>query len=69
MDFHGFDKAGLKVLVLSRKNDEKIHVGDNITITILAITGNRVKLGIDAPKEITILRSELRPDKQIEGEI
>jgi carbon storage regulator len=48
------------MLVLTRKVDEQIIVGDNITITVVAIQGNRVKLGIQAPSNVTILRSELQ---------
>jgi len=47
------------VLVLSRKPGEKLMIGDNIVITILAINGNRVRVGIEAPKEIPVLRSEV----------
>jgi len=48
------------VLILTRKTDEAIVISDDITITVLEISGERVKLGIVAPKEITILRMELR---------
>jgi len=48
------------MLVLSRKQEEKIVVGDNITITVLKIRGNTVRLGIDAPREVSVVRGELR---------
>lgn len=48
------------MLILTRKTDEAIVISDDITITVLEISGERVKLGIVAPKEITILRMELR---------
>lgn len=47
------------MLILTRKLNESIVIDDNITMTIFGINGNSVKLGIDAPKEIMILRKEL----------
>jgi carbon storage regulator len=52
------------MLVLGRKTDESLIVGSDIVITILGIEGDRVKVGINAPKHITILRSEVR-DRQL----
>jgi carbon storage regulator len=48
------------MLVLGRKTDESLLVGNDIVITILSIEGDRVKVGINAPRDITILRSEVR---------
>ena len=47
------------MLVLTRKLQEQIQIGDNITITILRVKGNSVRVGIDAPREIRVVRSEL----------
>ena len=47
------------MLVLSRKTDESIRIGDDIEVTVVSVRGNRVKLAISAPKEIPIQRSEL----------
>ena len=47
------------MLVLSRQVDESIIVNDNIIITVLAIEGDRIKIGIKAPRDIPILRQEL----------
>ncbi len=47
------------MLILKRKVDEAIKINRNITIKVLEINENQVKLGIDAPREIEILRSEL----------
>ncbi|HET6424735.1 MAG TPA: carbon storage regulator [Planctomycetaceae bacterium] len=46
------------MLVLSRKAEEQIVVGNEVRITVLSVRGNRVRLGIEAPDEMTILRSE-----------
>ena len=47
------------MLVLSRQRDESIVIGDNIVITIVDIRGDKVRLGIDAPKEIPVHRQEV----------
>lgn len=47
------------MLVISRKTSESILIGDNIEIIISDISNDKVKLAINAPKEITILRKEL----------
>ncbi|MFQ5730476.1 MAG: carbon storage regulator CsrA [Planctomycetaceae bacterium] len=47
------------MLVLSRKKDEKIIIGDNITVMVIEIRGDKVRLGIDAPKEISVHRQEV----------
>lgn len=47
------------MLVLSRKIGERIHIGDNITIEIRRVAGNRVTLALDAPRTVRILRGEL----------
>jgi carbon storage regulator len=47
------------MLVLSRKPGEKVFIGDKITITIVEVKGNRVRVGIDAPDSVPILRAEL----------
>jgi carbon storage regulator len=49
------------MLVLTRKQAERIQIGDNITLTVLRIDGNKVRIGIDAPTDVPIQRSELRP--------
>lgn len=52
------------MLVLSRKVNERIKIGDNIEIVVVAVTGDQVRLGIEAPKDIKILRSEVYEEVQ-----
>ena len=47
------------MLVLARKENEAIHIGENIIIKVVSVENGVVKLGIDAPKEIQIVRNEL----------
>lgn len=48
------------MLVLQRKIGESILIGDEVTVTILSVDGARVRVAVDAPKYIQILRSELK---------
>ena len=47
------------MLVLTRSKDESIMIGDGVIITVVDIRGDKVRLGIDAPKETVILRREI----------
>lgn len=47
------------MLVLSRKKNESIVIGDNITIVVVDIRGDKVRLGVDAPKEVPVHRQEV----------
>ena len=47
------------MLVLSRKKDESIIINDHIRVTIVEIRGDKVRLGIDAPKDVTVHRREV----------
>lgn len=47
------------MLVLTRKTQEKIQIGDSITITILKVHGRSVKVGIEAPRDVRVVRAEL----------
>jgi carbon storage regulator len=49
------------MLVLSRKLGEKICIGDNIQITVVDVERGKIRLGIDAPRDVPIYRSELLP--------
>ncbi len=57
------------MLVLSRKKNEKIRIGDDITIAVVEIYGDKVRLGIEAPKEVPVHRQEVyEAIKKQEGE-
>ena len=47
------------MLVLTRRTDESLVINDNIVVKILAIEGDKVKIGIDAPRNIPIMRNEI----------
>ena len=47
------------MLVLTRKRKEEIRINDDITIVVVEIRGDKVRLGIDAPKDVTIHRQEV----------
>lgn len=47
------------MLILSRKTDQQIKIGENITITIIDIKGDQVKIGVEAPKDVKVFRQEV----------
>lgn len=49
----------VQMLVLSRKKDEKIMIGDSITLMVIEIRGDKVRLGIEAPKDVAVHREEV----------
>jgi carbon storage regulator len=49
------------MLVLSRRESERIRLGDSIVVTVIRVVGDRVRLGIEAPSNVLVLRDELEP--------
>lgn len=49
------------MLVLSRKERERIRLGDSIVVTIVRVAGDKVRIGIEAPPDVIVLRDELEP--------
>ncbi len=47
------------MLILTRKVGESVLIGDDISITVLSVRGNQVKLGVQAPKEVSVHREEI----------
>ena len=54
------------MLVLTRRLMEKLYIGDEICVTVVRLEGGQVRLGIDAPRQISVVRAELRPEGQPE---
>ena len=52
------------MLILTRKEGETTMVGDAITVTVLGVKGNQVRIGIDAPRDLLVLREELLQAKR-----
>jgi carbon storage regulator len=50
------------MLVLSRRESQRIRLGDAIVITVLRLSGDKVRLGIEAPNDVVVLREELQPN-------
>ncbi|MFZ5830894.1 MAG: carbon storage regulator [Planctomycetota bacterium] len=53
------------MLVLSRRERERIKLGDSIVVTVIRVTGDRVRLGIEAPHDVVVLRDELEPKSDV----
>jgi carbon storage regulator len=47
------------MLVLSRKQNERIRVGDSVVVTVVRVSGDKVRIGIEAPPDVRVLRDEL----------
>lgn len=50
------------MLVFTRAKDQQIVIDDNIVVTVVAVRGDRIRLGIEAPKDVSVYRSELSVD-------
>ena len=57
------------MLVLSRKTDQEVVIGGNIRLTVLRVKGNTVRLGIEAPRDIRIVRGELEHETTSKQEV
>jgi carbon storage regulator len=52
------------MLVLTRKLMERLFIGDDICVTVVRLESGQVRLGIDAPREVAVLRAELVPERE-----
>ncbi len=55
------------MLVLSRRQSQKIKLGDSIVVTIVRVSGDKVRVGIEAPPDVVVLRDELQPFEAASG--
>jgi len=56
------------MLVLSRKSGQTIHLGNDITIKVVRVKGNQVRIGVEAPQEVRVRRGELPPPVVLEND-
>ena len=47
------------MLILTRRVNESLRVGEDVTVTVVAVKGNQVRIGINAPKDVEVLREEI----------
>jgi carbon storage regulator len=59
------------MLVLSRKQNERIRVGDSVVVTVVRVSGDKVRIGIEAPPHVRVLRDELEDEleQELRGEV
>ena len=55
------------MLVLSRRESERIKLGNSIVLTVIRVSGDRVRLGIEAPPDVLVLREELQAQQSVNG--
>ena len=60
MRHHGLLQQGVHdVLILTRRVGEKVMIGDDVSVTVLRVKGNQVRLGVEAPKSVSVQREEI----------
>lgn len=54
-----WSKIGISMLILTRRVGETLVIGDDVTITVLGVRGNQVRVGVNAPKDVAVHREEI----------
>jgi carbon storage regulator len=67
MGASGGDSNGSEMLVLTRKTNQSIMIGDDVEVTVLAVARDKIRLGITAPREVPVFRKEVYLSIQEEG--
>jgi carbon storage regulator len=57
-------RGGAGVLVLTRKSSQSIMIGDDIEVSVLAVTGDKIRIGIEAPRAVPVLRREVYVERE-----
>jgi len=60
--------GGIAMLILTRRVGETLMVGDEVTVTVLGVKGNQVRIGVNAPKDVAVHREEIYDRIKKEGE-
>lgn len=64
--FYLLQNKDFKMLILTRRTGETLMVGDEVTVTVLGVKGNQVRIGVNAPKDVSVHREEIYERIQIE---
>jgi len=57
--YQALHQGKVRMLILTRRVGEKLVIGENVTITVLGVKGNQIRIGIDAPPEVQVHREEI----------
>jgi carbon storage regulator len=67
-EHHGGNSNGSEMLVLTRKTNQSIMIGDDVEVTVLAVSRDKIRVGITAPRDVPVFRKEVYLSIKGEGE-